>query len=112
MEKLPDLYSMQSPLDYRSTVLFDVLSKHSNESYMKKLDVLNVTKMSGQRKDGHASVYYLDPGIGPASLHRQDCSHWCLPGVPDAWNQLLYAVFLKHESFHTENSTQFSQAPL
>jgi len=21
-----------------------------------------------------------------------DCSHWCLAGVPDAWNEILYAV--------------------
>ncbi|KAK2996658.1 hypothetical protein RJ639_026226 [Escallonia herrerae] len=51
--------------------------------------------MSSRRKDGHASVYYLGSKSGPASLHRQDCSHWCLPGVPDSWNELLYALFLR-----------------
>ncbi|KAJ8773568.1 hypothetical protein K2173_005814 [Erythroxylum novogranatense] len=25
----------------------------------------------------------------------QDCSHWCLPGVLDTWNELLYASLLK-----------------
>ncbi|KAL0705543.1 hypothetical protein Bca4012_071968 [Brassica carinata] len=24
----------------------------------------------------------------------QDCIHWCLPGVPDTWNEILYAKFL------------------
>ncbi|CAN6921912.1 unnamed protein product, partial [Brassica oleracea var. botrytis] len=24
----------------------------------------------------------------------QDCSHWCLPGVPDTWNEILYTKFL------------------
>jgi hypothetical protein len=25
----------------------------------------------------------------------QDCVHWCLPGVPDTWNELLYALLFK-----------------
>lgn len=24
-----------------------------------------------------------------------DCSHWCLPGVPDIWNKILSSVVLK-----------------
>lgn len=61
---------------------------------------MNVTKMTDYRKDGHPSVY-RQMGKGE-ERHRknegggmiQDCSHWCLPGVPDAWNQLLYATIL------------------
>ncbi|GAB2282193.1 hypothetical protein Dimus_016745 [Dionaea muscipula] len=50
---------------------------------------LNVTGLSAHRIDGHPSVY------GGKSLKRysssvEDCSHWCLPGVPDTWNELLY----------------------
>ncbi|KAF4366152.1 hypothetical protein F8388_014870 [Cannabis sativa] len=30
-----------------------------------------------------------------AAVHSQDCSHWCLPGVPDTWNELLYVSLLK-----------------
>ncbi|CAA6662327.1 unnamed protein product [Spirodela intermedia] len=41
--------------------------------------LLNVTRLTSLRKDGHPSVY-------------RDCSHWCLPGVPDAWNELIYAA--------------------
>ncbi|XP_065861164.1 protein trichome birefringence-like 11 [Euphorbia lathyris] len=112
LEKLPDLVPLQNPLDYRSKLLFDVLSKHSNESHIINLNLLNVTSMAAQRKDGHASVYYLGPGNGLASLHRQDCSHWCLPGVPDSWNELLYALLLKREPFPARNSTESSQVPL
>lgn len=55
----------------------------------KKVHLLNITTLSQLRKDGHPSFY----GIGG---HRiADCSHWCLPGVPDTWNQLLYALFIK-----------------
>ncbi|VAI29796.1 unnamed protein product [Triticum turgidum subsp. durum] len=65
------------------------------------LAILNVTQMTAQRKDGHLSVY-LSPS-GPVPLHRQDCSHWCLPGVPDTWNELLYAVFMKRQTMMDQN---------
>ncbi|RAL42061.1 hypothetical protein DM860_011844 [Cuscuta australis] len=54
--------------------------------------VLNVTGLSGYRIDGHPSVYGRRPtgGINSSSAGVQDCSHWCLPGVPDTWNQILY----------------------
>ncbi|KAK1366754.1 Trichome birefringence [Heracleum sosnowskyi] len=56
--------------------------------------LLNITKLTNFRKDGHPSVYgknrTLDEGK-KISTRRQDCSHWCLPGVPDAWNELIYA---------------------
>ncbi|KAK3134269.1 hypothetical protein QOZ80_6AG0547060 [Eleusine coracana subsp. coracana] len=51
--------------------------------------LLNVTKLTNFRRDGHPSVYGK-PG-GMVSKRKQDCSHWCLPGVPDAWNELIYA---------------------
>ncbi|KAJ6709057.1 PROTEIN TRICHOME BIREFRINGENCE-LIKE 9-RELATED [Salix koriyanagi] len=111
LEKLPDLGSVLVSPDYRFKVFFDVLSKHSNESIATNLHLLNVTSMSAQRKDGHASLYYLEPSSGPASLHRQDCSHWCLPGVPDSWNELLYTLLLKPEFDHAQNVTESSKAP-
>lgn len=71
-----------------------LLSASSNEI---KFEVLNVTSMSARRKDGHSSLYnYPGPHIGLKPIHHQDCTHWCLPGVPDAWNELLYALFIKH----------------
>ncbi|OVA02558.1 PMR5 N-terminal domain [Macleaya cordata] len=54
---------------------------------------LNITRMTDYRKDGHPSIFRQ-----PESQRRpgmfQDCSHWCLPGVPDVWNELLYAALL------------------
>ncbi|KAH6813905.1 TRICHOME BIREFRINGENCE-LIKE 6 [Perilla frutescens var. frutescens] len=47
---------------------------------------LNITRLSDYRPDAHPSIYgrkSINPGV-------QDCSHWCLPGVPDIWNELLY----------------------
>ncbi|CAN0892583.1 Protein trichome birefringence-like 10 [Linum grandiflorum] len=99
LENLPDLTSTADSSDYRFKVLLDVLSEQrSNQSNPDTMNVLNITHLAAKRKDGHASVYYLGPGGGPASIHRQDCSHWCLPGVPDSWNELLYALLLKRQA--------------
>lgn len=53
--------------------------------------LLNVTRLTNYRKDGHPSIYRKNLTKKPVSSRRQDCSHWCLPGVPDAWNELIYA---------------------
>ncbi|KAL0407414.1 UNVERIFIED_CONTAM: protein trichome birefringence-like 38 [Sesamum latifolium] len=53
----------------------------------KPVYLLDVTTLSQLRKDAHPSKYGRDhSGL--------DCSHWCLPGLPDTWNQLLYAAAL------------------
>ncbi|XBH95939.1 hypothetical protein VPH35_086424 [Triticum aestivum] len=58
--------------------------------------LVNVTAMSERRKDAHPSVHrrqwepITDAQARDASSYA-DCIHRCLPGVPDVWNQLLYA---------------------
>ncbi|RZC59328.1 hypothetical protein C5167_006630 [Papaver somniferum] len=58
---------------------------------------LNVSKLSYYRADAHPSVYAKNYTIQEriAALGHQDCSHWCLPGVPDTWKELLYISLLK-----------------
>ncbi|MED6136047.1 hypothetical protein PIB30_052354 [Stylosanthes scabra] len=63
------------------TVLKSVISTMS-----KPVHLLDITPLSQLRKDGHPSVY------GHGGHRDLDCSHWCLPGVPDTWNVLLYAA--------------------
>ncbi|RYR68304.1 hypothetical protein Ahy_A03g014798 [Arachis hypogaea] len=63
--------------------------------------LLNITQLSEYRKDAHTSLYGERRGklltkeqrANPKSF--ADCIHWCLPGVPDAWNQILYSYLLK-----------------
>ncbi|KAF2597218.1 hypothetical protein F2Q68_00007136 [Brassica cretica] len=58
---------------------------------------LNITRLTDYRKDGHPSVYrkqILSDEQKKTPLLYQDCSHWCLPGVPDSWNEILYAELL------------------
>ncbi|KAL1372426.1 protein trichome birefringence-like 4 [Arachis hypogaea] len=60
---------------------------------------LNITKMTDYRKDGHPSVNNNNKGRLRTTV--QDCSHWCLPGIPDSWNELLYATLLiAHNNTH------------
>ncbi|CAL1411720.1 unnamed protein product [Linum trigynum] len=53
---------------------------------------LNITGLSHLRKDGHPSSH--------SGLARLDCTHWCIAGVPDAWNQLLYTTILDQPFTH------------
>lgn len=63
------------------TVVKEVLGK-----MLKSVSLLDITLLSQLRKDGHPSVYNGD---------GNDCSHWCLAGVPDTWNQILYGMVVK-----------------
>ncbi|KAB1210288.1 Protein trichome birefringence-like 36 [Morella rubra] len=55
----------------------------------------DITTMTALRRDAHPSVYRR----AMAQEEKQhlkdfssDCSHWCLPGVPDIWNEMLSAL--------------------
>ncbi|KAL1544803.1 Protein trichome birefringence-like 33 [Salvia divinorum] len=57
---------------------------------------LNITQLSSYRKDAHTSIYKKqwtpltsDQLANPVSY--ADCTHWCLPGLQDTWNELLFA---------------------
>ncbi|GJP33074.1 hypothetical protein CLOM_g17640 [Closterium sp. NIES-68] len=45
--------------------------------------ILEVAAMSLMRHDGHPG------GFSGLAGEQADCAHWCLPGVPDAWNEQL-----------------------
>ncbi|CAK9181128.1 unnamed protein product, partial [Ilex paraguariensis] len=54
----------------------------------KPVKLPNITHLSQLRKDGHPSIYVVS---SPTGL---DCTHWCVTGVPDTWNQILYNTIL------------------
>lgn len=58
------------------------------QNITKPVTLLDITNLSLLRKDGHPSVYGLGGRTG------MDCSHWCLAGVPDTWNEILYNLIL------------------
>lgn len=64
------------------------------------VQMLNITQLSEYRKEGHPSIYRKqweplteEQASNPSSF--ADCIHWCLPGVPDVWNEILYAYIFQ-----------------
>ncbi|KAG6493048.1 protein trichome birefringence-like 28 [Zingiber officinale] len=58
---------------------------------------VDITTMSEFRKDAHTSVYTTRQGAVMTPEQQAnpavyaDCIHWCVPGLPDVWNQIMYA---------------------
>ncbi|KAK3028870.1 hypothetical protein RJ639_038555 [Escallonia herrerae] len=48
---------------------------------------MHVTPMTAFRSDAHVGTWSESPSVC-------DCSHWCLPGVPDMWNEMLFSYIL------------------
>ncbi|XP_042512502.1 protein trichome birefringence-like 36 [Macadamia integrifolia] len=93
-------YNQREPLGYSSLhqvhipgqvkILEGVLKQMRFPVYFQ-----DITTMSELRKDGHPSVYgkVLDQQEKQHPRdYNSDCSHWCLPGVPDTWNEMLNAL--------------------
>ncbi|XP_038891465.1 protein trichome birefringence-like 36 [Benincasa hispida] len=91
-------YNQRQPLAYFShqhvpgqlLVLQEVLRRMRFPVYLQ-----DITSMSALRRDGHPSVYrnsLNQEGQQHQGSLSSDCSHWCLPGVPDIWNEMLSAL--------------------
>ncbi|XP_019162593.1 PREDICTED: protein trichome birefringence-like 34 [Ipomoea nil] len=61
-----------------------------------QVQLMNITQLTRYRREGHPSIYrkqwepLTQDQIANPSTYA-DCIHWCLPGVSDVWNELLYA---------------------
>ncbi|KAG9150793.1 hypothetical protein Leryth_002957 [Lithospermum erythrorhizon] len=66
--------------------------------------VLHITPMSAFRSDAHVGHWSDNPSLS-------DCSHWCLPGIPDMWNEILLSNLLpeKENEITPVNGTQISR---
>lgn len=51
------------------------------------VNVLQITMLSAYRSDAHVGFWSDSPTV-------PDCSHWCLPGLPDIWNEILLSHLL------------------
>ncbi|KAL4397478.1 hypothetical protein S245_002005 [Arachis hypogaea] len=76
------------PMSIGKEILGEESTDQSAASAVKGTGVklLDITSLSQLRDEAHISRYSLtaQPGV-------QDCLHWCLPGVPDTWNELIFA---------------------
>ncbi|KAJ7970576.1 Trichome birefringence-like family [Quillaja saponaria] len=91
-------YNQKQPLQFFShlhvpeplVVLQTVLKRMRFPVYLQ-----DITTMSAFRRDGHPSVYRKAMSQEERKQSKglsSDCSHWCLPGVPDIWNEMLSAL--------------------
>ncbi|XP_072998575.1 protein trichome birefringence-like 39 isoform X2 [Typha latifolia] len=64
-------------------IVKDVIRKISKPVYL-----LDITLLSQLRIDAHPSKY---SGIG----YQNDCTHWCIAGLPDTWNTLFYSALVQ-----------------
>ncbi|KAF3947106.1 hypothetical protein CMV_026716 [Castanea mollissima] len=77
-----------TPMSVGIEVLQDKSSDESAAGAVKGTGVklLDITALSQLRDEGHISRFSQSARSGV-----QDCLHWCLPGVPDTWNEILFA---------------------
>ncbi|KAL2317119.1 hypothetical protein Fmac_030995 [Flemingia macrophylla] len=96
METTPVL-NMSTPLDVGTDRRLFAIANNVTQSMKVPVYFINITSLSELRKDAHTSVYTIRQGkmltpeqqADPATY--ADCIHWCLPGLPDTWNEFLYA---------------------
>ncbi|XVF45769.1 hypothetical protein PTKIN_Ptkin02bG0232900 [Pterospermum kingtungense] len=56
------------------------------------IQLLDLTHLSEFRADAHPAIWLGKKDA--ASIWGQDCMHWCLPGVPDTWVDILVQLIL------------------
>ncbi|KAJ9549295.1 hypothetical protein OSB04_021838 [Centaurea solstitialis] len=66
------------------------------------VQMVNISQLTQYRKDAHPSIHrmYNSPLTTTQLLKPSsyaDCTHWCLPGVPDVWNEILLAYILRED---------------
>ncbi|XP_076920907.1 protein trichome birefringence-like 34 [Bidens hawaiensis] len=84
----------------RLSILESSLSKLKSAGV--NVQIINITQLTQCRKDAHTTIYrkIWRPLTDQQKKNPQlasDCSHWCLPGVPDIWNELLLAHIFQNE---------------
>ncbi|XP_020242748.1 protein trichome birefringence-like 12 isoform X2 [Asparagus officinalis] len=57
-----------------------------------RIRLLNLTHLSEFRADAHPAIWLGKKDA--VTIWGQDCMHWCLPGVPDTWVDILSAQIL------------------
>ncbi|PON78986.1 Protein trichome birefringence-like [Parasponia andersonii] len=91
-----------TPLEVGTDRRLFVIASNITRSLNFPVHFLNITTLSEYRKDAHTSVHTIRQGkmltpeqqADPATY--ADCIHWCLPGLPDTWNEFLYTRIISH----------------
>ncbi|XP_009785177.1 xylan O-acetyltransferase 1-like [Nicotiana sylvestris] len=90
------------PLSVGTDKRLFVIAANVTQSINVPVYFLNITTLSEYRKDAHTSVHTIRQGkmLKPEQqadpTTYADCIHWCLPGLPDTWNEFIYSRILSH----------------
>ncbi|XP_015068058.1 protein ESKIMO 1 [Solanum pennellii] len=90
------------PLSVGTDKRLFVVAANVTQSINVPVYFLNITSLSEYRKDAHTSVHTIRQGKMLTAEQKADpttyadCIHWCLPGLPDTWNEFLYSRILSH----------------
>ncbi|KAI3955010.1 hypothetical protein MKW98_005013 [Papaver atlanticum] len=78
------------------TEAFENLKNVGYTGKRKSLKLLDVTKLSLLRPDGHPGPYRNPHPFAKNKTAKvqYDCLHWCLPGPIDSWNDLVMEMVL------------------
>ncbi|GKV28275.1 hypothetical protein SLEP1_g37353 [Rubroshorea leprosula] len=101
LESSPIL-NMSMPLDVGTDRRLFRIADNVTQSMKVPVHFINITTLSEYRKDAHTSVYTIRQGkmltpeqkADPATY--ADCIHWCLPGLPDTWNEFIYTRIISY----------------
>ncbi|KAK9913746.1 hypothetical protein M0R45_037555 [Rubus argutus] len=86
-----------TPLEVGTDRRLYVISSNITKSMTVPVYFVDITSLSEFRKDAHTSVHTIRQGkmLTPEQQADPetyaDCIHWCLPGLPDTWNEFLYS---------------------
>lgn len=77
-----------------------------------KVHYLNITQLSDYKKDAHPSIYKkfwmnLTEEQLANPMSHSDCDNWCLSGVPDVWNTILYSYIMHLRSSYVARDTKY-----
>ncbi|KAL8162645.1 hypothetical protein V2J09_014134 [Rumex salicifolius] len=103
-ETMPVL-NMTAPLEVGTDHRFFEVAHNVTQSTKRvPVSFVNITALSEYRKDAHTSVFTIRQGklLTPEQQadpnNFADCIHWCLPGLPDTWNEFLYTRIISRSS--------------
>ncbi|KAJ6432501.1 hypothetical protein OIU84_019690 [Salix udensis] len=94
--------NMTTPVNVGTDHRLLVVEANVTRSMKVPVYLLNITTLSEYRKDAHTSIYTTRQGQLLTEEQQADpkiyadCIHWCLPGLPDTWNEFLYTHIISH----------------
>jgi hypothetical protein len=66
-------------------------------------EATTISKFRGDMHPGGTPGKLCDQNSGTEACKPKDCMHWCLPGLPDHWNQAIFNTLLSAQHTNGRN---------